>query len=250
MKIAVINFSGNVGKTTVSRHLLLPRIAGAELIAVESLNADEGQGQALRGRQFGELQEYLQTIDNAVVDIGASNVEELLDLMRRYRGSHEDFDCFVVPTVPALKQQQDTIATLVDLSRLGLPASKIRLVFNMVESGLQFKTTFFLVLGFLEEQRIATANPDCRLGTNEIYARIRNKGLDLATLACDDTDYKALIVKAKGTAERLALAQKLATRRLASGVVPELDACFAALGLGTGGTNDTVQLHSPTPCPT
>jgi len=46
MKIAVINFSGNVGKTTVARHLLLPRIRGAELIAVESLNADEGQAQA------------------------------------------------------------------------------------------------------------------------------------------------------------------------------------------------------------
>ena len=82
MKIAVINFSGNVGKTTVARHLLLPRIDGAELIAVESLNADEGQGQALRGRQFGELQEYLQTVDSVVVDIGASNVEDLLSLMR------------------------------------------------------------------------------------------------------------------------------------------------------------------------
>lgn len=40
MKIAVINFSGNVGKTTVARHLLLPRIQGAELISVESVNAD------------------------------------------------------------------------------------------------------------------------------------------------------------------------------------------------------------------
>ena len=74
MKIAVINFSGNVGKTTVARHLLLPRIEGAELISVESLNAGEGEGQAMRGRQFGALQEYLQTIDDAVVDIGASNV--------------------------------------------------------------------------------------------------------------------------------------------------------------------------------
>jgi hypothetical protein len=52
MKIAVINFSGNVGKTTVARHLLLPRMAGAEIIAVESINADDGQGQALRGRQL------------------------------------------------------------------------------------------------------------------------------------------------------------------------------------------------------
>ena len=29
MKIAVTNFSGNVGKTTVSRYCLLPRIKGA-----------------------------------------------------------------------------------------------------------------------------------------------------------------------------------------------------------------------------
>ncbi len=39
MKIAVINFSGNVGKSTVARHLLMPRVEGADLISVESLNA-------------------------------------------------------------------------------------------------------------------------------------------------------------------------------------------------------------------
>ena len=234
MKIAVINFSGNVGKTTVARHLLLPRIRGAELIAVESLNARDGDGgqvQALRGRQFGELQEYLQTVDSAVVDIGASNVEELLSLMQRYRGSHEDFDCFVVPTVPPLKQQQDTIATLVELARLGVPASRLKLVFNMTEAGLAVEHSFFLVLAFIAEQPLAVANPACCLTSNEIYARIRGTGSDLATLARDDTDYKALIVKAQGSAEKLTLAQKLATRRLASGVVPELDACFAALEL-------------------
>ncbi len=234
MKIAVINFSGNVGKTTVARHLLLPRIRGAELIAVESVNADEGQGQALRGRQFGELQEYLQTVDSAVVDIGASNVEELLSLMQRYRGSHEDFDCFVVPTVPPLKQQQDTIATLIELARLGVPPSRLKVVFNMTEANIPVEHSFYLLLAFLAEQPIAAADTACRLSTNEIYARLRGTRSDLATLARDDTDYKALIVKAHNTDQKLALAQKLATRRLASGVVPELDACFAALGLVTG----------------
>ena len=142
MKIAVLNFSGNVGKSTIARHLLLPRIEGAELIAVESLNADESQGQALRGRQFGELQEYLQTVDNVVVDVGTSNVEDLLGLMHRYRGSHEDFDCFVVPTVPALKQQQDTIATLVELADLGVTPSRLKLVFNMLEDDLDVERFF------------------------------------------------------------------------------------------------------------
>lgn len=242
MKIAVINFSGNVGKTTVARHLLLPRIEGAELISVESLNAGEGKGQAMRGRQFGALQEYLQTIDNAVVDIGASNVEELLDLMQKYRGSQEDFDVFVVPCVPALKQQQDTIATLVELARLGVPPSKVRLVFNMVNSAADVPAHFDLVRAFLKAKPIATENAACHLSANEVYGRIRSSGVDLATLARDGTDYKALIVKASGTAEKLTLAQKLATRRLALGVVPELDACFAALGLGENTANNVVPL--------
>ena len=55
--------------------------------------------------------------------------------------------------------------------------------------------------------------------------------VDLTALARDATDYKSLIVKANNVADKLALAQALATRRLACGVVPELDACFAALEL-------------------
>ena len=231
MKVAVINFSGNVGKTTVARHLLAPRIPGAEVIAVESINADDAQSQALRGRQFGELQEYMQTIDNVVVDIGASNVEDLLALMRRYRGSQDDFDHFVVPTVPALKQQQDTIATLAELSRLGVPASRVRIVFNQLEDGVDVAQAFDPVLAFFAESGFAPVHPGSRLGANEVYERGKGLGKSLAELAADPTDYKALITTAKDTAERLALAQKLATRRLACGVVPELDACFAALKL-------------------
>jgi hypothetical protein len=243
MKIAVINFSGNVGKSTVVRHLLLPRIDAAELVTVESLNANESDGPAMRGRQFGELQEYLQTVDSAVVDIGASNVEELLGLMRRYRGSHEDFDHYVVPTVSALKQQQDTIATLVELSRLGVPPSRVRMVFNMVENGAEVAQAFDIVLDFVGEHPVALANPACYLGLNEVYGRVKGSGVDLATLARDGTDYKGLIVKAKDTAEKVALAQKLATRRLASGVVPELDACFAALDLGAGESHNVISMQ-------
>ena len=231
MKIAVINFSGNVGKTTISRHLLLPRIAGAELICVKSLNADGGQGQSLRGRQFAELQEYMQTVDSLIVDIGASNVEDLMTLMRRYHGSHEDFDYFVVPTVPELKQQEDTMATLDELSRSGIPPARLKLVFNMVDDGVEVARAFEHLLAFLDQCPVANASTRCRLGTNEVYGRIAGKAVDIAALARDDTDYKALIAKAKDAVEKLALAQKLATRRLACGVVPELDACFAALAL-------------------
>jgi hypothetical protein len=231
VKLAVISFSGNVGKSTIARHLLAPRLPGGRVIAIESINADEGQAQSMRGFQFGELQEYLQSVDDVVVDIGASNVEELMRLMHLYQGSHEEFDCFIVPTVPPPKQQQDTIATLADLHAVGVPPDRIQLVFNMVDFREPLERAFHNVLAFLEQQPIASANTGCRLGVNEVYARIRGSGADLAEIARDETDYKRLIARTTDRAEKMALGQKLATRRLARGVVSQLDACFAALDL-------------------
>lgn len=231
MKLAVINYSGNVGKTTVARHLLAPRIPGCQVVAVESINADDGQRVTIRGRQFAQLQEFLQSIDNVVVDIGASNVEELLKLMRRYQDSQQDFDGYVVPTVPARKQQQDTAATLGELARIGVPPVRLRVVFNQVDEDDPFDSTFATLLAYCASTGIATPNAAAVISFNEVYSLVRGTGQSLAELAADSTDYKALIAQAGKPSDRLALARRLATQRLARGVVPELDACFAALDL-------------------
>ena len=231
MKLAVINFSGNVGKTTVARHLLAPRIPGCQVVAVESINADDGQSVTIRGRQFAQLQEFLQSVNNVVVDIGASNVEDLLKLMRRYRDSQEDFDGFVVPTVPARKQQQDTAATLAELARIGVPPARLRMVFNQVDDDNPIERTFATLLAYCASSGVAQPRMAAFLSYNEVYALARGTGQSLADLAADRTDYKAEIVKASSQPDKLVLAQKLAIQRLARGVMPELDACFAALDL-------------------
>ena len=231
MKLAVISFSGNVGKSTITRHLLAPRLPDARVITVESINAHEGRAQSMRGFQFGELQEYINSVDDVVVDIGASNVEELMRLMHLYHKSHEEFDCFIVPTVPPPKQQQDTIATLADLHTVGVPPDRIELVFNMVDEREPLERAFRSVLDFLAQQPIAHANTNCRMGMNEVYARVARMGIDLGEIARDETDYKRLIGRTVDRLEKMSLGQKLATRRLARGVLPELDACFAALNL-------------------
>lgn len=233
MKLAVINFSGNVGKSTVARHLLAPRIPGCEFVAVESINADDGKPMTIRGRQFAQLQEYLQTVSDLVVDVGASNVEDLLALMRRYSGSHMDFDGFIVPTVPARKQQQDTAATLAELARIGVPARRTRLVFNQVEDDSPIETAFETLLAYCAATGHAQPRIAACLRFNEVYARVRGTEQSLAELAEDTTDYKAGIARADSTSEKLALAQRLATQRLARGVIPELDACFEALDLNS-----------------
>ena len=231
MKLAVINFSGNVGKTTVARHLLAPRIPGSQVVAVESINADDGQSVTIRGRQFAQLQEFLQSVDNVVIDIGASNVEELLKLMRRYRDSQEDFDGFVVPTVPARKQQQDTAATLAELARIGVPPERLRLVFNQVDDDSPIDRTFETLLAYCSSSGVVQPRLAAFISFNEVYALVRGAGQSLAELAADRTDYKAEIAKAGTQPDKLALAHRLATQRLARGVIPELDACFAALDL-------------------
>lgn len=231
MKLAVINFSGNVGKSTVARHLLAPRIPDCQFVAVESINADDGQPMTIRGRQFAQLQEYLQTVSDLVVDVGASNVEDLLALMRRYSGSHADFDGFVVPTVPARKQQQDTAATLAELARIGVPAQRVRLVFNQLDDDTQIEAVFETLLAYCATSGHAEPRLGACLRYNEVYARVRGTDRSLSELAADSTDYKAEIARAGSTSDKLALAQRLATQRLARGVIPELDACFAALDL-------------------
>jgi MinD-like ATPase involved in chromosome partitioning or flagellar assembly len=231
MKIAIINFSGNVGKTTIARHLLAPRIKDVEIVSVESANADEQEIDALRGKDFAHLQQYMLASDNLLVDIGASNVEDLLVLMRKFKGSHEDFDYFVVPAVPDVKQQKDTANTAEQLVKMGVPPARIKIVLNRVEDTEHPDKQFAALVGYLAINKVATLTPGAFLSDNEIYQRLKSGGLSITELASDKTDYKALIAKAASQDEKLALADQLAVKRLATGVLPELDACFKALAL-------------------
>jgi Asp-tRNA(Asn)/Glu-tRNA(Gln) amidotransferase B subunit len=154
--------------------------------------------------------------------------------MSRYRGSHQDFDYFIVPTVPATKQQQDTIATLVALARLGVSSDAVRLVFNMLDEDTDIAREFKPLLAFIEKTSSARADPACRLNSNEIYGLVNATGVEIAALADDTTNFKALIAATASSDERIALARRLAMQRLARGVVPALDDCFEALAIVPG----------------
>ncbi|MCR2153224.1 hypothetical protein NSX49_23405, partial [Salmonella enterica] len=67
MKIAVMNYSGSVGKTIISSYLLYPRMAGAKFFAIETINmsaADLGVDEVMRltGDNFGQLVEEIGTV--------------------------------------------------------------------------------------------------------------------------------------------------------------------------------------------
>lgn len=233
MKCLVLNFSGNVGKSTVATHLLLPRIEGAELFTVESINATEdSEGANIRGKQFGSLQEHLMLLDAAVVDVGASNIEDFMKLMHEYRGSHEDFDKFIVPTVKEAKQLKDTIATIAALQAMGVPAKKIFTVFNKVEVDDNVEDAFYGLFAYQEEKRAFTLKPKAAINSSAIYEQLRQHGTTIEKLLADETDYKAGLREARAksdTAEAERCAAMIAMKRLAIGAKENLDQVFAAI---------------------
>jgi len=229
MIVAVINFSGNVGKSTVARHLLAPRLNHARIIPVESINSDGTQDESIRGKQFGELQEALALMDDAVIDVGASNVEDFVNLMRQYKGSHEDYDYFVIPTVPKEKQQRDTIATLDALSDLGIPAKKLRLVFNMVELDDSPERLFSGLFEYHASEKNYTLKKDTVIHVNDIYGKLKGAEQSISDILNDPTDLKARLKTANDPEEKLHYSRLISIKRLAAGVSDELDGVFKTL---------------------
>lgn len=235
MKVAVINFSGNVGKTTVAGHLLKPRMPDAQIFSVESLNvdatADGLEVEKMRGKKFGDLQEQLMMLDSAIIDVGASNVEDFLKMMQQYAGSHEEFDCFIVPVVKEKKQQADTVNTIRALAKIGIPKRKIRLLFNMVEVDESVEDEFAALFGLAEAEKSFTLSPSAVIYSNEVFEKIKSVGKSLGEVTSDSTDYRAKLREAKSDEEKEFCVKMVAIKRLAITANENLDAVFKALAL-------------------
>ena len=184
----------------------------------------------MRGKQFAELLESLAPLDDAVIDVGASNVEDFVNLKWELHGAHtEDFDFFVVPTVAKNKQQSDTISTIEGLANLGVPAKKMRVVFNMVEDDEKPERIFSGLIGYHAENKNFTLKPDAIIHMNELYGKLKGAEQSMGDILNDTTDLKGLLKAATEASEKIALTRRIATKRLAAGVTEELDAVYKTL---------------------
>jgi hypothetical protein len=129
MRIATISISGNVGKTTLAKNLFYPRLPGADIFEIESLNTGlklkSASIKSLRASSYGALVDSIMLSESAIIDIGASNIEGVLKEMQELDGSHEDFDYFVIPVVKDRKIIEESVKTALLLSGLGVPGEKI-----------------------------------------------------------------------------------------------------------------------------
>ena len=226
LKVAVANYCGHIGKTTIVNNLLQPNLLDTPVISVETINDDGGSEIKIKGKDYGMLQEELIMNDSLIVDIGASNIEETIKLMSQYKGSHEDFDYFIIPTVPDHKAQIDTASTITALLTMGIPAKKIRLVFNKINDDIA--SDFQTIIKFANKTKITI--PSVGIESNEIYPELRERKLTIDELLSMDN----LREKAKATEdvnEKRKIVKLIGLQRLAGTAKDNLNEVFKDLSL-------------------
>lgn len=238
--IGVMNCSGNVGKTTITRQLLAPRLPGHSVAMIESINADEmsdAEVEVLLAREASSIHERMLQGEQLVVDIGASNVEEYLQWLQAAQGAQQDYALFVIPVVPAKKQMQDTIKTIDMLADLGVEPERIRLVFNMFVEVLKeplertLRREFAPIFDYHARDEAFTLRLEVAVPESSVFSMSAEVGLTVFDISREKTDYRALIANEPPGEGRNRLVKVEGLRRLAVGMEPRLDAAFRALVL-------------------
>ncbi|MBR2251317.1 MAG: hypothetical protein IJ881_02650, partial [Neisseriaceae bacterium] len=100
-KIAVLNYSGNVGKTTIVNEVLQPNLPDYEIITIDSVNVSGKEKIVFRGADTDKIFTELLVQENAILDIGSSNLEQYFESSNEAQELLEYIDTFIVPIVPA-----------------------------------------------------------------------------------------------------------------------------------------------------
>lgn len=232
MKVVIINYTGTVGKTTIAANLLSPRMDGAPIYAIESINETaENLGldvEKLRGNKFRELFKRLMLEDQAIIDVGASNVEDFMANLESFEEAHDEIDYYVIPITSGTKEQKETVSMIGTLAAMGIPASKIRLVFNRVKRDVN--TEFSIIISYHDRTQLFWINPQCSIFETELFDALSVKRISLNALMADDTDYKAMLKdKSASIQDRELWSDMYGLKLLAKGVNRKLDVVFTEL---------------------
>lgn len=229
-KIAVVNFSGNVGKSTLTKHLLAPRLPKCEVIQVESINTTNVDGEKVSGKHFKKVIEEIALHQNVVVDVGSSNVEQAFAALKDLDDAHEDFDYFVVPCVPGDKQQNDTLELLTQLQEFGIPGSKIKVILNYVPREEVPESLFPSIVGYCSEMGIGWAT----VYYNQVFELLTKSTVDQVVANLDDVTARIKEIQAKPDEEQnkkklRELSGLRTSGRMAKGVKKHFDEIFGTL---------------------
>ena len=234
MKVAVINLSGNTGKTTLSKHLLAPQL-NARRIQIEDVNVGDGEPDLeLAASRFKSLAAELNTAEdteNFVIDIGASNAQAMVEHFAQLKTTRAGIDFWVIPVVPASKQKADSINTASTLIKIGVKPDRIVMVLNNIIDTKSVEHDFAQILA-LRSLDIHVAGQ--AVLANEVYELLKGSAESVFDLVKNPPDFKALLKAArdkKDTDQVRELGVKMVHQDLAEDASANLKAVFESTPL-------------------
>lgn len=230
MKLAVVNNSGNVGKSTVCNAFLQPRLDNSEVIRVESINSDGIDDEKFTAAEFVEIFKRIDAAECAIVDVGSSNIEQFTNQLRAYKDSQEDFDFFIIPVIPKTKQQIDTIATIEMLLDLNVEPERIRLIFNMVDINQTIEKQFPDLLKSKTYKNLKLKGLPT-IPNTEVFSHLTNIDKSFQEMTSDERDFRELLKASTSKEEREKISEERSIKRLVNGFNESLDTAFKQLNI-------------------
>ncbi|MDY0292569.1 MAG: hypothetical protein RBR02_09580 [Desulfuromonadaceae bacterium] len=247
MKIAIINSSGNVGKSTISRELVYSRIPEPKIIVeVEGQNSSSSRFQSITSikhdgsTDFNVFYEYIINDDqNVIFDIGASEIANFVTSISEY-GVLGMFDLFIVPTKADAKIMEDTIKTIKFLQSQNIENDKIKVVFNAVKKDV--KTDFAPLLAFKFDYEF---NEDCFVRESNIISDLSLLKMTLIDVYNPDKKfYRDDLLSETDPQKKKRLLKLDLINQAADKKIKEFDSVWTAI---TGEVIDTVSSFSFSP---
>ena len=230
MKTLILNSSGNVGKSTITKEFLYPRLENALIVEIETVNASNINNSDLNITKYnvnddiGEL--YLSCIENenVLVDIGASNLSGFFEKVLDFDGFLDLFDFFVVPTVSTIKETEDTIKTIGFLQSVGVEDEKIKVIPNKIKKDV--KSEFAILFKNLPIE----VNQDVFIKDSKLFSNLALLKTDIKSIFKTDLDYyKNEILSAETPQDKMRLIKMDMSNRMAHTIIKNFDEMFSVL---------------------
>ncbi len=204
LNIVVLNIAGTAGKSTLTKHCIVPLVPNAVQISVEDWNNGDGKVDLEIGaKAFYSVATQINTDDEQsfVIDVGTSNSKMMLQHFEDLELTRESIHFWIIPVRAGGKERLDTLKTIVKLLEMSVSPEKILVIPMAVTDVIQFESEF----GALKDAALQYGfffAPQAVL-FNEVYNILKGGDQSVFDIVRTKPDFQAMRKERKGDEKRL-----------------------------------------------